>query len=116
MNYFSQGNLFVITSSSSMHRNSLVRVPKKKKKREDTSRWLWSRPWKYWKDFTTTHQEAKKIKKNNVISEQETSDTSKHSETDNNFMLNVIQEEGFNYLVRVVNENISLRLRIWFVI
>ena len=32
MNYFSQGNLFVITSSSSMHRNSLVRVPKKKKR------------------------------------------------------------------------------------
>ena len=35
-------------------------------------------------------------KKINVISKQETSDTSKPSETDDNFMLNVIQEEEFS--------------------
>ena len=48
----------------------------------------------------------------NVISEQETCDSSKSIETDGNAMYSVVQEEVNNLLVRVANENIYLSLRI----
>ena len=45
-------------------------------------------------------KKTRKSKQINVISEQETSDTSKPSETDNNPMPDVIPEGVLNYLVR----------------